>query len=138
IYFKGSAAPLLSLLTARIANQDLAHRSRRNSEKVRAVLPAWIGLIGQAQVSFVNQRRRLQRVARPLPTQMMMRNPPQLAINQRSQFRESSLVAVTPLHQKIGHSLLGDRWHVHNFFSQATKRKEFLHVESAPKSWQFR
>jgi hypothetical protein len=40
----------------------LAHRSGSYSEEVRAVLPPWIRLVGQAQVSLVDQCRCLQRV----------------------------------------------------------------------------
>ena len=79
-----------------------------------AVLPAWIGLVGQAQISLIDQRRRLQCVVGTLAAHLMMSEASKFLIDQRGQFRESNIVPMTPSHQEIGHSLLRDRKRIHN------------------------
>ena len=70
-------------LTPGVANQNLAHRSGGDGEEVGAVLPAWIGLVGQAQISLVDQRRRLQRVAGAFSAHMTMSEASEFLIDQR-------------------------------------------------------
>ena len=60
------AAALLRVARARPLDQDLAHRVRRDGAEVRAVLPAAGLVLQEAQVGFVDERRRLQRLAGPL------------------------------------------------------------------------
>jgi hypothetical protein len=50
-------------------DQDLPHRSRRNRHEVIAVLPDG-RCVGEAEIRFVDQRGRLQRLARSLASQV--------------------------------------------------------------------
>jgi hypothetical protein len=95
----------------------LAHRPGGHSEKVGAVLPPWIGLVSQTQISLVNQRRRLECVIAALSAHLMMGEASEFLIDQRSQLRESSIVPMTPLLQELGHPLLRDQRLIHNPFS---------------------
>src|SRR4030095_4589739 len=81
---------------------------------MRPVLPLWIGLVGQAQIILIDQRCRLQCVIRPLSAQIMMRDPPQFLVNQWRQFRQGSIVPLTPLNKEVRYSLLTDRSRVHS------------------------
>ena len=83
-------------LTLGVANQDLAHRAGGHGEEVGTVLPAWIGLVGQAQISLVDQRRRLQRVVGTFCAHIMMGEASEFLIDERGQFCEGSIVSVTP------------------------------------------
>src|SRR5438552_13405774 len=74
----------------------------------------WISLVGQAQISFVDQRRCLQCVAQTFSAHMTMSEASEFIVDQRGQFRESSIVPVTPLRRELGHSLLRDRRRIHN------------------------
>jgi hypothetical protein len=62
----------------------LTHCTSGDGEEVRPALPVWIGLIGQAQISLVNQRRRLQCVVGTLPAHLMMSDASKFLIDQRS------------------------------------------------------
>ena len=117
------------LLTSGVINNDLAHRSGGYGEEVGAVLPARIGLIGQAQISLVDQRRSLQCVIGTLPAHMTMSDASKFLIDQRSQFREGSIVPVTPSRQETGHFLLRNRGRIHNrSFTAYQPAKHLLHA----------
>ena len=79
------AAALLRAACARALDQDLPHGMRRDRAEVRAVLPAIRLVLHQAEVGLVDERRRLQRLARPLAAQVVGREPPQLLIDDRQQ-----------------------------------------------------
>ena len=91
-----AAAPFLAALRARRIDQDPSHRPRRHRKEVGAVLPADLIDLDQAQVGFVHERRRLQRVPRPLPAHVMQREPAQLLVDQRDQPVEGIGLASTP------------------------------------------
>ena len=56
----------------RMIDEYAAHQLSSNAEKLRAVLPLGVPLIDQLQIGFINQRRRLQSVARPFASQVVM------------------------------------------------------------------
>jgi len=62
----------------------LAHRAGGHSEEVGTVLPAWIGLVGQAQISLANERRRLQCVVGTFRAHLTMRKASKFLIHERS------------------------------------------------------
>src|SRR5205814_2893423 len=124
-------APFLGSLAPGVVNQDLAHRLGGDSEEVGAVLPAWTGLIGQPQISLVDQRSRLERVVGTLSAHMTVSDAPELLIDQRGQLDESGTVSVTPVHQELGHSMRRDRNLTHKLFSVAYHSHKF----SAPRSF---
>ncbi len=73
-----------SLLTASVLDEDAAHRFGRCCEKMSAVLPALVVLrADQSQVGLVNQGRRLERLTRVLPGQLLHRQLAQLPVDQR-------------------------------------------------------
>ena len=132
-YHQRAPAALLGSLTPGVGNQDLTHRSGGDGEEVRAVLPVWISLVGQAQISLVDQCRSLQCVIGTLPVHLTMSDAPEFVINQRSQFREGSIVPLTPSREEVGHSLLRDRRRIHNRSSQAISPKNLCTPKAFPK-----
>ena len=64
-------------------DQDAAHRSRRDGEKMAAVFPAGGRLVGQAQVGFVDECRWLERVIGPLVPQRRGGEPAQFVVDER-------------------------------------------------------
>src|SRR5437667_6921300 len=77
------AAALIRLMGAGMVHKDAAHQLRGDAVELRTVLPLRVLLIDQLEVSLVDQRRRLQRVALTLSPQIVTRQPAQLAVNQR-------------------------------------------------------
>src|SRR6266705_6349923 len=112
-------------MTLSVIDQDLTHRPGRYGEEVSAILPAWIGLVGQAQISLVHQRCRLQCVVGTLSAHMTMSEASEFLIDQRGQFREGSIVPVTPVFQELGDSVLRDRRRIHKLFLYPTTAKSF-------------
>jgi hypothetical protein len=49
-----------------VVHEDTAHHFGSQGEEVRAISPIGVMLVDEAQVSFVDERRRLQNVPRPL------------------------------------------------------------------------
>src|SRR5207249_3206501 len=113
-YLERAATAFLRSVAPGVTDQDLTHRTSSHGEEVRAALPVWIGLVGQTQISLVDQRCRLQRVVRTLSFHVMMSETSEFFIDQRGQFREGGIIALTPMCQELGHSLLRDRRRIHN------------------------
>jgi hypothetical protein len=55
-----------------MVHQDTPHELRRNTIKLGPVLPSGVSLIDQSQVSLVNQRGGLQRMAFTFPPQVII------------------------------------------------------------------
>jgi hypothetical protein len=69
-------------------NQDAPHGDRRSAEEVPAPVPPPVtAVLGQAQVGLVDQGRRLQRQARPLPRNLGPRQLAQFLIDLRQELR---------------------------------------------------
>ncbi len=68
-------------------HENLAHQLRRDAIEVGAVFPADGVVIDQAQVGFVYERSRLERVIAALVAEVIARQPPQLVIDDRHQLR---------------------------------------------------
>ena len=62
-------------------HQHTAHHLRRNAHELAAVAPVDVVLVYQTHVSFMNKRRRLQRVIAAFPAQIKACQPPQLVID---------------------------------------------------------
>ena len=86
----------------RHVDQHAPHDLRRHGEEVGAVLPARVLPVDQPQVGFVDQRRRLQEVARPLSRHVARREAVQLLLDHRRQRVERGLVASAPGHEQLG------------------------------------
>ena len=63
---------------------------------MRTIVPIDRALVGEPQKRFVNQRGRLQRVARAFGAQLTGRDPSQLAVHEREQTIERAPITVAP------------------------------------------
>ena len=81
-------------VTPRMIDQDAAHRSRGHGQKMDPVTPIHAGDVDQPDVCFVDQRRRIERMAFRLPTQLRVRDAVQLVVDQRKQAIERVRSAV--------------------------------------------
>ena len=81
----------------------LIDRNCGDCEEMYAILETDLTLINKAKVSFMDQRRSLQHMARLLPPHVLMRQPVQFVINQRRQLLQRTTVPVTPLPQQQSH-----------------------------------
>src|SRR5215470_1388794 len=102
----GSAA-LHGLMLARVVHQYAPHQLRGNSEKMGAILPFCISLIDELEIGLVDERGGFECVLGALAPQVVARQPSQLAVDQRHQFFERRLIAVTPLDQKLRYAFRG-------------------------------
>jgi hypothetical protein len=77
----------------------MPHRIRRDAVKVCPALPSQVLVIGQAEVRFMNQHRRLEgdRAAAP---EKARRQPPQLVVNDRHQAVQGGAVPPAPIDQE--------------------------------------
>ena len=66
-------------------NEDAPHGFSGGPEEVRAILPGLRGRIHQLEPSFVDQRGRLERMARALPGHLVRSQAAQFIVNQRQQ-----------------------------------------------------
>ncbi len=100
-----SAAPFRPAARARHVDEDAAHDLRGGAEEMRAVLPLHVLPVHQPQVGLVDERRRLQDVARPLAGHLARRQPVQLVLDHGRQGLERSRIAATPGDQELGNVL---------------------------------
>ena len=66
----GAAATLVRYAIPRVIHEDAPHHHGRQSHELRAIRPVHFPLIEQPHIGLVNERRRLQRVSRPLATEV--------------------------------------------------------------------
>jgi hypothetical protein len=78
-------------------DEDPAHHLSRDAKKVRPIPPVDVPLVNEPQKYLVNERSRLERVARSLTPEMPRRHPAQLGVDERQQLIEGTLVAATPV-----------------------------------------
>jgi hypothetical protein len=97
-----SASPRV-LVAAGVIHEQVAHDARRDREEVCAVLPFEVLLVDEAQVSFVDERRRLQGVARGLPAQVAPGDAAQFVVDHRQQLVECALITLTPSHEQLSY-----------------------------------
>ena len=72
---------------------------------MRATFPLHPTRVNQAQISFIDQRRRLQQVAGPLVAHEMTRQPAQLMVDKRHQLIERRLISASPGEQQLRYFL---------------------------------
>ena len=73
---------LLGAAGARALDEDLPHRPRGDADEMALVVPRRAGA-GQPEVGLVDERRRLEGLARPLPPHVGPGDPAQLVVNER-------------------------------------------------------
>jgi hypothetical protein len=86
---------------ARIVDEDPPHQPCRQSKKVGTVFPARRVLTAESKIHFVNKRRALQRVSIPFALQMIVRELPELFVNDGRKLVESFLVSAAPSLQQL-------------------------------------
>ena len=79
------ASTLLRVAGAGSLDENLAHRVRRDGAEMRAVLPPPGLVLQETQVRLMDERRRLQRLAGPLATEITRRKAPELLVHDRQQ-----------------------------------------------------
>ena len=77
-------------------DQDAPHEMRRHANEMRAILPAHLSGVDQPHERFVDERRRLQRVAAALASHVAAGQPAQLRFDERQQPLQGRLVAIGP------------------------------------------
>jgi hypothetical protein len=87
-----------------VVDEDTSHQAGGHAEKVRAILPADLPGIRQANEGLIHQRRRLQRMATALPPHIGPGEAAQLRLHERHQLVESPIVAVAPRSEELGDS----------------------------------
>ena len=92
------------VLHAGVVNQDLPHHLGGDPQKMPAIAIARLLLPQHPGVELVYQRRRLERMARTLLTDIAVRNPAKLVVNQRDQAVKSALVAPRKVLKQMGDS----------------------------------
>ena len=97
-----TAAAFEVLTCAREVHEDAAHQPRRHGEEVDAVLPVDLLRANQAEIRLVDERGRLQAVANPLARHAAFGDAVQLAMNERDQLLERSVITATPVHEQAG------------------------------------
>src|SRR5262245_28782587 len=94
---------LRRLAAASMIHENAAHLLGRDRHEVCATLPARVLLIGKAEVSFVDEGSRGQRVIRALAPDVALSQAAQLAVDEGNQFAERLLVALFPRDKKPRH-----------------------------------
>jgi hypothetical protein len=78
---------------ARIVQQHLPHSPRGNGEKMRAILPLYFPLAGEAQIGFMDDGSGLQRVARAFAPHLRARYTTQFVVYQGNELTGDILIA---------------------------------------------
>jgi len=86
-----------------VVHEYLSHEARRHTQEVPAILKVSRTLAREAQIRFVHQSRALQGVSTPLPTQVVVGEPMQLAVEEGYQSVERGRIARLPLGEQRRH-----------------------------------
>ena len=88
---------------AGVVDEDSAHHPSRDRKEVRAVVPGDVPSPSTSRtIRLVDERRRLEAVPRALAGHAAPRDLVQLAMDERNQALEGTLVALPPLEQQPG------------------------------------
>ena len=94
------ASALFCSFSAGVVHKDLAHQAGRDTKKMRSALPRRVGLIDEANISLVNQRRRLQRVSLAFFAKVTGGKLTELAVDQGRQVIQRPLVPLGPFRKQ--------------------------------------
>jgi hypothetical protein len=84
-----------------MVHQDAAHDLSGDPEKLRAIHPRHPALSHQAHIGFVHEGRRLERVIRPLATEVRDGSLAQLVIDERDKFVTRLEIPNPPLPEQL-------------------------------------
>jgi hypothetical protein len=90
-------AALDSVVTTSVVDEDAPHDLCGDTKEMSPTPPIDLPLIDKSQICFVDERRRLQGVPRPLATKLAPGDTAQLGIHERQQLIESAVVPATPI-----------------------------------------
>jgi hypothetical protein len=79
-----------------VVDEDPAHHLGRQREELRPVLPRQSSLLDESKIRFVNERGRLQRVARFFSSEVCTGAPAQIPVHQRDKALARGIVASGP------------------------------------------
>src|SRR5690606_34823027 len=98
------AAPLRGPPPASMIDEDLAHRTGGDRQEMRAV--AWLTArtLEKLQIGLMDQRRGVQRMPRLFTTQLPLRDPPELRVDEREQLIEGIAIAVAHPTEQTRHA----------------------------------
>ena len=100
--FDCPAAAFLVALRSRRVDQDPSHQPGRHRQEVGAILPVHVLGVDEAQVSLVNERRRLEAVARTFAGHAPPRDAVQFLLHQGHELRQRGVIALSPRAQETG------------------------------------
>ena len=75
-------------MTTGVVDEDPPHDLCGDTKEMRPILPIDLALVDESQVHLVDERRRLQGVARPLVTKLARGNAAQLGVDEWQQLIE--------------------------------------------------
>jgi hypothetical protein len=91
-----TAGPFGHLSAPRMINENPAHHLRGQREKLGPVFPRQVSLVDKSKIRFVDERGRLQRVARPLASEVGASPSAQILIQQREEAIACGLIPSAP------------------------------------------
>src|SRR5262249_46179677 len=91
-----TAAAFLIPARSRVIDEHVPHESRRDAQKVRAVLPAKLTGSGQPQKRFIDEGGDLKGVIASLATHVAAGEPSQLRLDDGDQPIEGRVIAGAP------------------------------------------
>ncbi len=94
---RDTLAALGRIVATGVVDEDPPHDLCGDPEEMRPIPPIDLALIDESQIRFVDERRRLQGVARPLTTKLAPRDAAQLGVHERQQLIERTVIPATPL-----------------------------------------
>src|SRR5215469_1927025 len=106
-----AGASLCRAFVARVADQNLAHKQRTDSDEMRFVPKLPSELVVQTQVGLVDKCRCLQRARRWSAAKLLASDSTQLVIEQRHQPAQRIMVSFSPHGQKCVDFRRIARWH---------------------------
>src|SRR5262249_20791502 len=105
-----AAAAALALPGPGLVDEDATHGLGGGGKEVAAVLKRLAVIrTDQAQIRLVDQRRRLERLARPLLGQTLRREPTQLVVDERQKLCGGRGIALFDSGENLGHFAHEDR-----------------------------
>src|SRR5438876_8561423 len=90
-----------------MVHQNSAHHFRGKTEELGAVLPVYVFLVDEPEVSLVYQRGRLKSVIGKFLPEAIDCNPPQFLIDERQHLIKRGFVPVAPVYKELSDAIRG-------------------------------